>query len=221
MIIANAAGTPFIITGAGITPDYIYPIINLDLPVPNPNKEAIIFANDHGYDAVLDSYRSNPVEAYLAGKVPSNVDKYTFIDSLNVEARKEMIWPSNVNAAYLANDKSNVLDTSAQRVAYIPELVQSISSIDYILTIFVLLLSILICAIVIRRYVGNSSRTIGVMQANGVGKSKIALSMAPFVLIPTLAGGIGGYLAGTFLQAATLQLFKGYWLIPSPLLAFS
>jgi hypothetical protein len=27
MVVANSAGTPYLITGAGITPDYIYPII--------------------------------------------------------------------------------------------------------------------------------------------------------------------------------------------------
>jgi putative ABC transport system permease protein len=59
------------------------------------------------------------------------------------------------------------------------------------------------------------------MQANGISKMKIALAMAPFIFVPTLIGGIGGYLIGTFLQPAAIDLFSTYWLIPSPLLAVS
>jgi hypothetical protein len=48
------------------------------------------------------------------------------------------------------------------------------------------------------------------MQANGVSKSSIALSLTPFALVPAAAGGIGGYLVGTLLQKAAIGLFSSY-----------
>ncbi|GHU31001.1 hypothetical protein FACS1894166_01650 [Bacilli bacterium] len=121
----------------------------------------------------------------------------------------------------MANDTSDFLNASAFRIAYIPKLVSKVKLIDYILTLFILLLGLLICAIVIRRYIATSRVQIGVMQANGVPRKKIAMSLTPFALMPALIGGIAGYLIGFFLQAAAISLFANYWMLPTTLLSFS
>jgi ABC-type lipoprotein release transport system permease subunit len=78
------------------------------------------------------------------------------------------------------------------------------------LTVFVIILSLLISTIILRRYITTNRVEIGIMQANGVHKYKIAISLTPFALLPAAAGGISGYLAGTLLQGPAIGLFKSY-----------
>jgi putative ABC transport system permease protein len=110
----------------------------------------------------------------------------------------------------MANDTSNTLNASAFRIAFIPSLVSRIKLIDVVLTTFVIILSLLICAIVIQRYVANNRTQIGVMQANGISKRRIAFSLIPFALVPATIGGIFGYLIGFFLQKPAIGLFSNY-----------
>jgi putative ABC transport system permease protein len=110
----------------------------------------------------------------------------------------------------MANDVSNTLNASAFRIAFIPTLVSRIRLIDIALTSFVIILSLFICAIVIQRYITNNRTQIGVMQANGISKRKIALSLVPFALLPAAIGGMFGYLIGFFLQKPAVGLFSNY-----------
>jgi hypothetical protein len=48
------------------------------------------------------------------------------------------------------------------------------------------------------------------MQANGINKRKIALSLTPFALLPAVIGGFSGYLIGFLLQKPTIGLFSNY-----------
>jgi ABC-type antimicrobial peptide transport system permease subunit len=110
----------------------------------------------------------------------------------------------------MANDTNDTLNASAFRIAFIPSLVSKLGLIDIVLTAFVIVLSLFICAVVIQRYISNSRTQIGVMQANGITKRKIAFSLAPFALLPAFVGGIGGYLVGFFLQKPTIGLLSNY-----------
>jgi ABC-type lipoprotein release transport system permease subunit len=110
----------------------------------------------------------------------------------------------------MADDTNNVLNASAFRIAFIPSLVSKIQLIQIALTSAVIILSLFICIIVIHRYIGNTRSQIGVMQANGINKRKITVSLIPFALLPAIAGGFGGYLVGFFLQSPAVSLFGNY-----------
>jgi putative ABC transport system permease protein len=201
---------PFIVIGSGITADFIYPILNIQHSTPNPNNECIIFGNTHAYDRAFDSYRGNPTENYLVGDFKSGVDKQNILLQINNEATKDMSWPKGIKAAYFADDTTNFLNASAFRIAYIPNLVDRVQFISLLLTSFITLLGLFICGIVIRRYVSNNRTQIGVMRANGIKKSSIALSLTPFALLPAIIGGVGGYVAGLLLQSPAIGLFSQY-----------
>jgi putative ABC transport system permease protein len=143
-VLNEASGTPYLITGIGITPDYIYPMVSLDRLTPNPENECINFVNDVGYERIFDSFRSNAQENFLVCKVidGSNVD--SIIKDLNEWCRENMTWPSGVTAVYAADDVSNHLSTSALRITFIPKLIESVSYIDLLLTLFFIVLTLII-----------------------------------------------------------------------------
>lgn len=222
--VVNPGGSiPFIIVGSGITPDFIYPIVSISKSTPNPNSEAIVFANDSGYARVFDAYRSNESENYIIGKFVSKNHKnqQKILDQINAYAEQKMTFPHRIKAAYLALDTSNTLNASAFRISYIPKFIQTINSVSIGLTIFVVILSLLICCIVIQCYIFNMQSTLGIMQANGISKWAIATSLIPFALIPTILGGILGLIAGTLMELPLLKLLKTYWMLPTLTTGFS
>jgi hypothetical protein len=84
-------GTPYVILNSGITADFIYPIVNIQHPTPNPERECIIFANTYGYGRVADGFRGNPTENYLVGRTINGSDVNQVINSINAQAQTMMI----------------------------------------------------------------------------------------------------------------------------------
>jgi putative ABC transport system permease protein len=201
---------PFVVIGSGITADFTYPILDIMHSNPNPTNECIIFGNSHAYNRMFDAYRGNFTENYLVGSFNKGVNQSQVLDQMNQKAKEVMNWPKDIQACYMANDTTNVLNASAFRVAFIPSLVNKIRLIDVALTAFVIILSLFICAIVIQRYISNNRTQIGVMQANGISKRRIAFSLMPFALLPAILGGFSGYLIGFFLQKPAISLFSNY-----------
>ncbi|MDR2823161.1 MAG: ABC transporter permease [Mycoplasmataceae bacterium] len=220
-VVNPGSGTPFLILAAGITADFAYPILDLQHTTPNTKNQCIVFANSNGYERIYDGFRANPTENYLVGKFKSGGNHDTLMQQMNNAASEKMNWPKNIKPVCYANDTSNILNASAFRIAFIPQLIKKVSIIDYSLTVFIVILSLLICSIIIRRYITNSRVQIGVMQANGIKKRQIAFSLTPFAFIPAIIGGVGGYLIGTLLQKAALGLFSNYWMLPTPFASFS
>ncbi|GHU30998.1 hypothetical protein FACS1894166_01640 [Bacilli bacterium] len=83
---------PFFVIGSGITADFIYPIINIQHPTPNPNKECILFTNTAGYQEVFDSYRGNATENYLVGtfKNKNKSERQKILNDINETAKTRM-----------------------------------------------------------------------------------------------------------------------------------
>lgn len=215
--ISPGGATPYLVLGTGITADFIYPIVSIAKPTPNPENECIFFSNDAGYGRIEDSFASSETENYIVGTFNSNKIQThkKIIDQINKKAEEIMIFPHGTKAAYMADDTTNFLNASAFRIAYIPKFIGGINKISSTLTIFIVLLCMAICAIVIQRYIANNQTTLGIMNANGVSKWMIALSLLPFAIIPTITGGILGVVCGVLLQIPVLGLFKNYWMLPT------
>jgi putative ABC transport system permease protein len=209
--------TPYIVLGGGITANFMYPIVSLDHLVPNPKKECVIFTNTIGYQRIFDSFRSSEVESYLIAKFNDNettTNKNNILNDINDyennDARKTMMYPSNVKIAYMNNDTHNVLSPAAMRVAFIPTLIDKLALADTILVVFIFMLSFLICIFVINNYISRRRIEIGIMRANGIKRRKIVFSLIPFALLPAIIGAFGGYFIGFLLQQPTLGLFHDY-----------
>ena len=75
--------------------------------------------------------------------------------------------------------------------------------------------------IIIKRFIEKNRINIGIMLANGIKKITIALSLIPFVLIPSIIGGVAAYISGFFLQIKGIKLFENYWTLETSILSFS
>lgn len=213
--VSGDSGIPYAILASGITGDFVYPVVSMDRPIPNSQKECIVFTNKVGFERTYNSFRGNQIESYLVGKFLNGVNQQELLNQINEKAKTIMNWPENVKAAYFADDTTNKLNSSAFRISFVPSFVNKIDFLDYILTIFVVILSTLISAIIVRRYISNNRVNIGVIRSNGVSKTKIILSLIPFSFVPAVIGGISGYLLGMFLQIPALNLFSTFWTLPT------
>ena len=221
--IAPCGGYDEIIWGCGLTPDFMYPIVDISRPTPNPSNECLVYCNTVGYYSIKLAFVNSTVEEYIIGKFKSNVSssrRQQIIEEINKWGRENMIFPDTVKCAYFANDTSNVLNSSGFRIAYIPNLVNVIQIVSIILCSFIGLLCLVICFVIIKRYVERNRINIGIMRANGIKKWKIGFSLLPFALLPAVVGGVGAYFAGLGLQPLALSLFKNYWMLPTPLINF-
>lgn len=222
--IVSCGSFNLIVWGCGLTPDFMYPVVDISRPTPNTATECLTYCNVTGFRTIKLAYLNAPTEEYLVCKFKehTNTDRQKIIDDINEAAHSGMmIYPDNIRVAYFATDTSNVLNASAFRIAYIPSLVSVIKLVTVIMGIFIGILCLLICGIIIKRYVENNRINIGIMRANGISKAKIVLSLIPFALLPSIIGGIAAYLIGFFLQAPALLLFSNYWMLPTPLLSFN
>jgi putative ABC transport system permease protein len=70
-VIVVGGGLPYIILGVGITSDFLYPIVSISKPNPNPNKECVFFSNQDGFNRVYDSFQTCPSEKYIVVKCNS------------------------------------------------------------------------------------------------------------------------------------------------------
>ena len=221
--IANCGGYDEVIWGCGLTPDFMYPVVDISRPTPNAATECLVYTNDSGYNSIKLAFVNSPVEDYLVAKFKPNVNssrQQKILNEINDWASKNMIFPNGTKVAFFKDDTNNVLNCAGFRIAYIPSLVGAVQTVSTVLCVFIGILCLVICFVIIKRYVENNRINIGIMRANGIKKWKIALSLFPFALLPAIVGGIGAYVTGLLLQAPMLLLFKNYWMLPTPLIGF-
>ncbi|XQP54917.1 MAG: FtsX-like permease family protein [Mycoplasmoidaceae bacterium] len=229
--IASCSGYDEIIWGCGLTPDFMYPVVDISRPTPNTATECLVYTNDSGYNSIKLSFVNSPVEDYLVARFKPSVNtirRQEILKEINHWATGErtssfkpaMIYPEGTKVAFFANDTSNVLNCSGFRIAYIPSLVSVVQTVSTVLCAFIGILCLIICFVIIKRYVENNRINIGIMRANGIKKWKIALSLFPFALLPAVIGGIGAYVVGLLMQGPMLLLFSNYWMLPTPLFGF-
>lgn len=216
--------TTYLIMGVGITPDFMYPIFNTTSLVPNPESQYLYYINDSGYKRIRQAFQNNPQESYIVGTFPKNSsaqNQQKIIDDINLWSKKNMSWPSDIKAAYFADDPSNLLNLSAARIIFIPTLIRTISIASLLLTLIIVGLAMFVGILVVKNYITKNRPTLAVLQANGINKLKINFSVLLFSIIPSLIGGIIGYITGFALQSAAAGIFSNYWFMPVYLSNFS
>ncbi len=217
------ANTEFLIKGVGLTPDFMYPIFNVNSLVPNTQNEYLYFVNAPGYESVYGANLTSPVEKYLVGKFNSTdrQQQRATLDEINAWCDQNMAWPSPLKAAYFSDDASNYLNLNAARTSFVRTMVRTISAVSTMLIAVIVGLALFVSALVIKSYVSKNKFSLAVLQSNGYPKWKIILSLLPFSVIPAFVGGACGYVLGMSLQEVALRIFSGYWFIPVATTAFN
>lgn len=228
--IIHIDNTPYLILDSGITPDFMYPIISFTSVIPNPKKEGLVYVNLNGYARIYDAFRSNPIENNLQIRITNQ--KHQSVDisilkkivkNLNDQIKKDAImnWPTSLDAAYLKDDTNNHITPSPLRLVFINKITNTIQTFSVLITLFILILTIFVIVIIINRFLAQNKINIGISIANGVPRWKIILSFAFIGLIPCVIGGLCGYLTAYFTQNLAINIFSGYWLIPTVLENFN
>ncbi len=212
----------YILIGEGLSPDFMYPIVSLDKPLPNLQNEVLLYLNKDGYSRVRDAYRNSETENMLLGKFKSNVKNYqAAINEINAAAKKYMQWPDNIQAAFLYDDTSNVMTPSALRLVYVPNIVHLINIISALILIFIIVSALIVSFILIKRFIDVNKTDIGVLLANGYRKIDVLFPLALIFSLFIAIGLIIGYASGFGLQIFSMNLFRNFWTIPYSLSTFN
>lgn len=212
---------PYIIVGSGITPDFIYPILSFENTIPNPAKEAIMYANSNGYLRAETSFESSPHESFILAKYNGPLSNNTILNEINKLTRKSMSWPSNVTAAYWYNDTNNKQSPTALRIEFINSLIASFIAIVIILSGFVLILVTFVMIIFVRKFIEQNKINIGITIANGVSKNIVLLTISFVTTMICLIACPIGLLMANPMQIIIFSFLSSYWFLPTPLESFN
>lgn len=212
----------YLIIGAGISPDFMYPIFSFEKLLPNITKESLLYVNKEGYQRTYDSARSSPIEDFIIAKYiqNNNISLDQMITKINDISKKYMSW-GGVNAAYLNNDTSCQLSPSSARILFLPQLLNAQKTISTFLSLFIFLLTILISILFTKKFISDNQFSIAILRANGIRKRIVSWSTTIFSLFPSIIGGFFGYLLGFLLQTPLLSIYNFYWVIPTSLSVFN
>ncbi|MCV3743706.1 ABC transporter permease [Ureaplasma sp. ES3154-GEN] len=224
--------TPYLIISSSLTPNYMFPIISFESPIPNPEKEGLVYVSADGYERTFDAFRSNPVEnnLYIQLKPMNSISRKQlkqtvkkFVDDLNqwIVANEVMAWPSNIDAVFLADDTNNKITPAPLRLVFVQKITTTIKTFSSLITILILALSIFVIVIIVNRFISQNKINIGNLMANGVNRWKIILTFLTIGILPCLLMGVSAFIAAYFTQPAAISLLKDYWMVPTELVSFN
>ncbi|WP_434337147.1 ABC transporter permease [Mesomycoplasma conjunctivae] len=208
--ILNANGLKYIIVGKDFTVDYLYPVLdekNLQL---DPTNQALGFVNKWGFDKVRYSFRSNPIKSYLLVKLVPGANLEDF--------KKDTDKFINTNFAQANSQKTFAVDEfdfinpeRSLRVSVGSTIINSFSSTNIYLTIFLSILAIFAVSFITKRYISNNNKVLGILRAQGYSLFEIASSFIAISFFIAFIGGILGYISGFFLRIPIINLISRFW----------
>ncbi|MCV3728572.1 ABC transporter permease [Ureaplasma miroungigenitalium] len=217
--------TPYLLIKTGLTPNYMFPIINFSSLIPNPEKEALIYVNNNGFERTFDGFRSNPIENNLYIRLNTKDEGLIkqFTTDLNkwIVANEVMSWPSQIDAAYVAEDTNNKITPAPLRLVFVRKITTTIQTFSSLITLLILALSIFVIVIIVNRFISQNKITIGNLMANGVNRWKIIASFLTVGIIPCLFMGIIAFVSAHFSQSFAIDLLKDYWMVPTQTITFN
>ncbi|VEU75613.1 Uncharacterized ABC transporter permease MG468 homolog [Mycoplasmopsis maculosa] len=217
----NINGIKFLIVGEDTTIDYIYPIIDENNLQVNTENQALVYVNDSGFSRVQAAYQGNVVKKALLVK---NSTSYKNVDLKNkiTNIVDSSISDSNkLQRVFLYNEVDPVNPERSLRITTILGVISAVSTSTLILmTIFILLVSVSIIFI-IKRYISNKNKVLGILLAQGYKPIEIAWSLTVFAAVTSIIGGVLGYVIGNRGQLFIQNIFSLYWTLPKDAIPFS
>jgi len=224
--------TRYLILGTGITPNYMYPIINFENSIPNPDNEMLVYTPNSGYERAVYSFRDNPTENYIVMSINSknttagdinrqNVLIHEAINEINEMSIQYMAWPGEIKSTYLASDTNNFLSPAPLRLDFLPKLLDVQSGITISLTLFVLIGSFILCIFFVSKFIKDNKSVLGIMLANGLNRWYILLSVSIIGIIPSFISGVISFFIGTFTQELLFSIYDNFWFNTIQIQSFS
>ncbi|TQC51530.1 ABC transporter permease [Mycoplasmopsis mucosicanis] len=213
-------GVKFVIVGHDTTVDYLYPVLDENNLQVNTHNQALVYVNKAGFDRIKLAYAGNVVKESLLVKNSTSL-KNTQLKAELTQIVEDSIADSNkLQRVFLTNEIDPINPERALRVSTVESIIRAISVASTALLItftFVVGISIVF---IIKRYISNKNKVLGILVAQGYSPSRIALSLTIFAAVTSVLGGILGYAVGNRLQLSLLNVFSSYWTLPKETVSF-
>ncbi|MFV8483211.1 ABC transporter permease [Mycoplasma sp. 1932B] len=214
-------GSEYIIIGDDLTYDNIYPVLDENNLQLNPKSQAIVYVNSQGFDRIKQAYRGNVVKEYLLVKNSTTKTNAVLKSELDKIIKSETINKDDFQRVFLDDELDMLNPERSIRITAMKGIVRSVDySAKVLLSILVTLVAISIIFI-IKRYISNKNKVIGILVAQGYTPLEISLSMTVFAFFTIFIGDILGYITGFLLQGVGIKILDNYWTVPIETLTFS
>lgn len=217
----NINGTKFIIVGEDTTIDYLYPVIDENNISVNTSNQAIVYLNSEGFDKISNAYRGNVIKKYLLIKNETGIKNEIVKEKIAQELDQAIGYKSPIKKVFL---NSEIDQINPERVIRISTPIKFLETMNWAIAIiicFIILMISVAITFVIRRYIGNKQKVLGILIAQGYSPMEIAKSMIIFAAITTIGSGLLGYIIGQQVQIATMEVFNNYWTLPKQVIHFN
>ncbi|MDJ1645488.1 hypothetical protein QLQ80_00070 [Mycoplasma sp. M5725] len=217
----NINGTKFIIVGEDTTIDYLYPVIDENNISVNTSNQAIVYVNSEGFDRITNAYRGNVIKKYLLIKNETGIKNEVVKEKITTELEKIIGYKSPINRVFLNNEIDQINPERVIRISTPIKFLETMNWAIVIIISFIILMISVAITFVVRRYIGNKQKVLGILIAQGYSPIEIAKSMIIFAAITTIGSGLLGYIIGQQVQIATMEVFNNYWTLPKQAINFN
>lgn len=221
----------YVIIGVDTTADYLYPAINESNLQVDTKTQALLYVNQKGFDRIYSAYPTFALKEYVLVKAPSKLTKSgkeiyqigkTPADLKNIFNKIiSSVSSSNSQKVYLNNEVDYLNPERSIRVTTTAKLISTIKSVTFYAVFILIILVAFIVYFIVKRYIEDRNKVIGILLAQGYTTKEIAISFCAFGWIPTLIGTIFGYITGLLLQSPTMKIFSIYWTLENKIISFS
>ena len=209
---------PFIISGSGITPNYVYPIAGTSLSnLGKINNSILMYMGENGYQIVRHGNQTAPTSSITYAKFPNfsqkKIEKIT--EEINKYAQNYMTLMGN-RSCYLFDEPRGLNTIPALRVIFLPNITKKINSIFMYVCILLGILVFMVNFFTIKNIIDRNKNIISIFNANGFSMPKLVSSFIFFLAIPALLGCFIGFIVGIFTQELVNIFLSNYWVTISP-----
>ncbi|WP_426461278.1 ABC transporter permease [Mycoplasma hafezii] len=220
----DVSGSEYIIIGDDITFDYLYPVIDENNIQVNTKNQAVLFVTQAGFDRMRQAFKGNVVKEYLVVHAPQN-DNIHELNALKNELEEIVsVSTNNKNGfqrVYLSTEIDPINPERATRISTTKGIVTSVKLVSLVFLIMLVFLVTVSIIFIIKRYIANKNKVIGILVAQGYTPIQIAISLTTFAFFTIFLGGVLGYFTGFMLHGQAIRLLQAYWTIPIQTLDFS
>ncbi|MCT4469607.1 ABC transporter permease [Mycoplasma sp. HS2188] len=219
--ILNVNGVKFIIVGEETTVDYIYPVIDENNLQVNTESQALVYVNNYGFSRVKLAYRGNVIKQSLLVKNNGSISNQELKKEITKIVDSSISDSNKLQRVFLSSEIDPINPERALRINTVGSMINLIE----ITTLSVLIVLSLVVSVsiifIIKRYIANKYKVLGILVAQGYTAWQIALSLTVFALVTSVIGGVLGYTIGNKLQLVLLEIFSGYWTLPKETIRFN
>ncbi|QBF34679.1 ABC transporter permease [Mycoplasmopsis phocirhinis] len=219
--ILNINGVKFIIVGQETTVDYIYPVIDENNLQVDTENQALVYVNNYGFSRVKLAYSGNVIKQSLLVKNNTKISNHELKKQITEIVDSSISDSNKLQRVFLANEVDPINPERSLRVSIVDSIIDLVAITT--LTVLVILSFVVSVSIIfiIKRYIANKYKVLGILVAQGYSRWQIALSLSVFALLTSVIGGVLGYTVGNKLQLVLLEIFSGYWTLPKQTISFN